>query len=117
MIHLKRECLSSLFLLLRRIFFELLYHSTTALSSSSCSLSNLSDKILLVSQEENPHLLSLSRFQIAVLQQQIMTNTYSLSPLQVKFIKKENLIDSIVYNLSETPDYMRAWTPLFDQIL
>ena len=49
---------------------------------------------------------SMSRYQLTVIQQKIVSGLYVLSPLQVKIIKKEGLIPFLHDTLPDCPDIM-----------
>lgn len=49
---------------------------------------------------------SLSRMELAVLQQRLLSGLYVLSPLRVKGVEKENLSQFLLDNISDCPDFM-----------
>ena len=48
--------------------------------------------------------LSISRFRLAGIKQQILSNSYIIAPLLVKFIKQGDLTDYLDRNLPDSPD-------------
>lgn len=72
------------------------------------SILQLSDDIDLVYKylTEINEVLTLSRYQLALIQDQILNNSYILKPLRVKFVKKEDLIPFLYNTLLDYTDIM-----------
>lgn len=80
---------------------------TRNLSTVECSLVQLSADIDLIYKYLTENLqFSMSRYQLAVIQQKILSGLYVLSPLQVKYIKKEDLTQFLHDTLPDCPDIM-----------
>ncbi|XAR51037.1 hypothetical protein NMG60_11005540, partial [Bertholletia excelsa] len=72
-----------------------------------CSLEQLSDDINLIYNDLTDTLqFNMSRYLLALIQEKIVSGLYVLSPLQVKFIKKEDLTHFLHDTLPECPDIM-----------
>ena len=80
---------------------------TRYLSTVECSLVQLSADIDFIYKDltEN-HQFSMSRYRLAVIQQKMVSGLYVPSPLQVEFIKKEDLTRFLHDTLPDCPDIM-----------
>ncbi len=78
------------------------------LSSVERSLVQLSADIYFVYKDltENNESFSLSRYQLALIQQKILNNLYILNPLRVKFVNKDDLIPFLWNTLPVFSDIM-----------
>jgi len=74
-----------------------------------CSLVQLSADIDFIYQDLTDDIeYSLSRYRLAVIKQQIVAGLYVLSPLHVKFIKRDCLTQFLHEKLPDCPDVMLA---------
>jgi len=80
---------------------------TRSFCSYECSLVQLSADIDFIYKDLMEDLqFSMSRYRLAVIQQKRVSGLYVLSPLQLKFIKKEDLTPFLYDTLPDCPDIM-----------
>ena len=80
---------------------------TRNLCTVECSLVQLSADIDIIYKDLTDTIqFSMSRYRLADIQQKIVSGLYVLSPLQVKYIKKADLIRFLDDTLSDCPDIM-----------
>lgn len=80
---------------------------TRNLCTVECSLVQLSADIDLIYKDLTDNTqFSISRYRLSVIQQKIVSGLYVLSPLQVKYIKKADLIRFLTDTLPDCPDIM-----------
>lgn len=85
---------------------------TRNLSTVECSLVQLSADIDFIYQDLTDNIqFSISRHQLTVIQQKIVSGFYVLSPLQAKLIRKVDLTQFLYNTLSDCPDIMLIPSP------
>jgi hypothetical protein len=96
-------------------------NSQTYKCTEKCSLEQLAADIGYVYNDTE---YMITRYRLAVIQQQILSGLYFLSPIEIKFIKKEDIIyithffpEIMLFEGSEDPHMVYAAIPVIEDIM
>lgn len=90
---------------------------TRDFSTEECSLVQLCDDIDYIYKDlTDSQSFSISPHQLALIKQKILSDSYVLHPLQIRFVKKVLIMDFLRYKLPECPDLMMGQGPTPDRV-